>query len=227
MYVLNDHYSGGVMPMSQMTIEKAREMLEVVVGPEDLVAKVPELGFKNLQALLSANGLSKIPVLPSEEKLNLAKEQQKALIFRIARDGAGKEVNLAYLKERFGGLIYSSWFTKQPLPFAAEPLTTGWIFTDLDPLPSSTDKTLEEQLAYVKEKGSQLKTPAADAYDLLVAYRVTGKFFRGSPLNGRTSTMIAEEPVKISHFDKAGMCISTGWGKTVKSVEIGAATELT
>lgn len=212
--------------MSQMTLEKAREMLEVVVGPEDLVAKVPELGFKSLETLLSANGLSKVPPLPSEEKFNLAKEQKKALIFRMARDGAGKEVNLAYLKEHFGGLIYSSWFTKQPFPFALEPLTTGWVFTDLDPLPSSTEKTFEEQLAYVQEKGSRLKIPAADAYDLLVAYRVTGKFFRGAPLNGRTSAIVAEEPVKISHFDKAGMCVSTGWGKTVKHVEIGAATEL-
>ena len=212
--------------MSQMTIEKAREMLEVVIGPEDLVAKVPELGFKNLQALLSANSFSKIPPLPSEEKLNLAREQKKALIFRVARDGTGKEVNLAYLKERFGGLIYSSWFMKQPLPFAIEPLAAGWVFTDLDPLPSSAEKTFQEQLAYVQEKGSRLKIPAADAYDLLVAYRVTGKFFRSAPLNGRTSAIIAEEPVKISHFDKAGMCISTGWGKTVKSVEIGAATEL-
>ena len=214
------------MPMSQMTIEKAREMLEVVVGPEDLVAKVPEFGFKNLEALLSANGLPKAPALPSGETFNLAKDQKKALIFRVKRDGAGKDVNLGYLKERFGPLIYSSWFTKQPFPFAVEPLAAGWVFTDLDPLPSSVEKTLEEQVAYVKEKGSRLKSPAADAYDLLVAYRVTGKFFRGSPLNGRTNAIIAEEPVKISHFDKAGMCISTGWGKTVKSVEIGAATEL-
>lgn len=212
--------------MSQMMLEKAREMLEVVVGPEDLVAKVPELGFGSLEALLSANGLSKVPALPSEEKFNLAKEQKKALIFRVARDGAGKEVNLVYLREHFGGLIYSSWFTKQPFPFAVELLTTGWVFTDLDPLPSSAEKTFQEQLAYAQEKGSRLKTPAADAYDLLVAYRVTGKFFRGVPLNGRTSAIVAEEPVKISHFDKAGMCISTGWGKTVKHTEIGAATEL-
>jgi hypothetical protein len=212
--------------MSQMTIEKARGMLEVVIGPEDLVAKVPELGFKSLETLLTANGLSKTPPLPSEEKFNLAKEQKKALIFRVARDGAGKGVNLVYLKERFGGLIYSSWFTKQPFPFAVEPLATGWVFTDLDMLPSSTEKTFEEQLAYVQEKGSRFKIPAADVYDLLVAYRVTGKFFRGVALNGRTSATVAEEPVKISDFDKAGMCISTGWGKTVKHAEIGAATEL-
>jgi hypothetical protein len=212
--------------MSQVTIEKAREILEVVVGPEDLVAKVPELGFKNLEALLSANGLSKAPDLPSMEKFNIAKEQKKALVFRVKKDGAGKDVNLTYLKEKFGALIYSTWFTKQPVPFATEPLSAGWVFTDLDPLPSSADKTYEEQLAYIKEKGSKFKNPAADAYDLLVAFRATGKFFRGAPLNGRTSAMVAAEPVKISHFDKAGMCISTGWGKTVKSAEIGAATEL-
>src|SRR5580765_6851887 len=108
MHALNVHYSGGVMPMSQVTIEKAREMLEVVVGPEDLVAKVPELGFKDLEALLSANGFSKAPALPSEEKFNLAKEQKKALIFRVKKDGAGKDVNLNYLKEKFGALIYST-----------------------------------------------------------------------------------------------------------------------
>jgi len=212
--------------MAQVTIEKVREMLTVVIGPEDLVTKVPEFGFKNMASFLSASGLSKIPPLPSEEKLNLAKEQKKALIFRIARDGAQKVVNLAYLKERFGGLIYSSWFSKQPLPFSVEPLAPGWVLTDLDPLPSSAEKTYQEQLAYAQEKASRLKTPAADAYDLLVTYRVTGKFFRSVPLNGRTSAVVAEEPVKISHFDKAGMCISTGWGKTVKSIEIGAATEL-
>ncbi len=212
--------------MSEITVVKAREMLEIVIGPEDLVAKVPEFGFKSLEDLLSINGLSKIPPLPSEDKFNLAKEQSKSLIFRIAKDGAGKEVNLVYLKERFGGLIYSSWYKKQSFTFAVEPLATGWAFADLDPLPSSVEKTLEEQLSYAQEKGARLKTPAADAYDLLVAYRVTGKFFRGAPLNGRTSAIVAEEPVKISHFDKAGMCISTGWGKTVKHTEIGAATEL-
>jgi hypothetical protein len=60
----------------------------------------------------------------------------------------------------------------------------------------------------------------------LVVYRATGKFFRGAPLNGRTAAKVLEEPVKISHFDKTGLAISTGWGKTVRSVEIGAATEL-
>src|SRR3990172_8910745 len=98
--------------MSEITVEKAREILEIVIGPEDLVTKVPELGFKKLENLLSANGLSKMPPLPSKEKLNLAKEQNKALIFRVAKDGEGKQVNLVYLKERFGGLIYSSWYTK-------------------------------------------------------------------------------------------------------------------
>jgi hypothetical protein len=212
--------------MSEITAEKAREILEIVIGPEDLVAKVPEFGFKSLGDLLSTNGLSKIPPLPSKDKFNTAKEQNKALIFRVAKDAAGKEVNLVYLKERFGGLIYSSWFTKQPFPFALEPLNAGWVFVDLDPLPSSAEKTYQEQLSYAQERGVRLKTPAADAYDLLVAYRVTGKFFRGVPMNGRTSAIVAEEPVKISHFDKAGMCISTGWGKTVKHTEIGAATEL-
>ena len=212
--------------MPEVTVAKARELLEVVIGPEELVAKVPEFRFANLQAVLQANGLSEIPPLPTEEKLLLAKEQNKALIFRIARDGAGKEANLVYLKERFGGLIYSSWYTKQPLPFALEPLKTGWALVDLDPLPSSSEKTLQEQISYAEGKGALLKSPAADAYDLLVTYRVTGKFFRGPAVNGRTSAVITEEPVKISHFDKAGMCISTGWGKTVKSAEIGAATEL-
>lgn len=208
------------------TMEQARSLMEVVIGPDELMAKVPELGFASLEALLQANGLSEIPPLPPEEKLQMAKEQKKALIFRVGRDGAGKEVNLVYLKERFGGLIYSSWYTKQPFPFAIEPLVTGWALVDLDPLPNSTEKTYQEQIKYAEGKGARLKSPAADAYDLLVTYRVTGKFFRGPAVNGRTSAIVAEEPVKISHFDKAGMCISTGWGKTVKHAEIGAATEL-
>ena len=209
-----------------MTLEEAREMLDVVIGLEDVVAKVPELGFANLEGLLSANGLSRVPPLPSEEKLNLAKEQKKALIFRVAKDSMGIDVTLIYLKERFGGLVYSSWYMKQPFPFAQEPLVAGWAMVDLDPLPNSTDKTLEKQLAYAEEKGVRLKSPAADVYDLLITYRVLGKFFRGSPLNGRTSSIVNEEPVKISHFDKAGMCISTGWGKTVEDAEIGATTEI-
>jgi hypothetical protein len=212
--------------MAGVTIEQARTLLECVVGPEDIVAKVPELGFADVNALLKANGLSTIPPLPSEEKLALAKEQKKALIFRVSRDGSGKEINLLYLKERFGGLIYSSWFTKHSFPFVSEPLVTGWALVDLDPLPNSTEKTLQEQQSYAEGKSARLKSPAADAYDLLVTYRVTGKFFRGPALNGRTSALVENEPVKISHFDKAGMCISTGWGKTVKHAEIGAATEL-
>jgi hypothetical protein len=212
--------------MSEVTFEKAREMLEVVIGPEDVALKVPEFGFGNTEKLLKANGLSKIPPLPSEEKLKLAQEQKKGLVFRVAKDAAGKAVNLLYLKERFGGLIYSSWYTKKPYPFAEEPLTTGWVLVDLEPLPNSTEKTLDEQISYAEKQKVRLKTPVEDTYDLLVTYRVTGKFFRGSLHNGRTGTIVDGEPVKISHFDKGGMCISTGWGKTVKSVEIGATTEL-
>ncbi len=212
--------------MSEVTLEDARGWLDLVIGPEDIVAKVPELQFKGKEALLKTNGLSGIPPLPSKENCLLAKEQKKALIFRVGRDGTGKEINLIILKERFGGLIYSSWYMNPPAPFALEPLATGWALVDLDPMPNSPEKTLEEQLTLAKEKNVALKTPAADAYDLLVAYKVTGTFFRGAPLNGRTGAIVAEEPVKISHFDKAGMCISTGWGHTVKSPEIGAATEL-
>jgi hypothetical protein len=212
--------------MPAVTLEEARKLLEVVIGPEDVVAKVSEFKFANKEALLAANGLKNLPPLPSKEKLEAAKEQKKALVFRVGRDGEGKEVNLAYLKERFGGLIYSSWYLNPPAPFALEPLTAGWALVDLDPLPGSTEKTFQEQQAFAKEKNTRLKSPAADAYDLLVAYKVTGKFFRGCPLNGRTGTVIGKEPVKISHFDKAGMCISTGWGPTVKHVEIGATTEL-
>ncbi|MCI0529079.1 MAG: hypothetical protein L0Y56_16710, partial [Nitrospira sp.] len=209
-----------------VTLEEARKLLEVVIGPEDLVAKVSEFKFANKEAPLAANGLKSLPPLPSMEKLQAAKEQKKALIFRIGRDGEGKEVNLAHLKERFGVLIYSSWYLNPPAPFALEPLTAGWALVDLDPLPGSTEKTFEEQQAFAQEKNTRLKSPAADAYDLLVAYKVTGKFFRDCPLNGRTATIVAKEPVKISHFDKAGMCISTGWGPTVKNAEIGATTEL-
>ena len=212
--------------MSEVTLEEARGMLDLVIGPEEIAAKVQELKFNGKEALLKANGLSRVPPLPSKENCLLAKEQKKALISRVGRDGSGLGVNLIYLKERFGGLIYSSWYMKPPAPFALEPLSTGWALVDLDPLLNSQDKTYEEQLAFAKEKGAKLKTPAADAYDLLVTYKVTGKFFRGVPLNGRTGAIVAEEPVKISHFDKAGMCISNGWGHTVKSVEIGAATEL-
>lgn len=212
--------------MLEVTLEDARGWLDLVIGPEDIVAKVPELKFDGKDGLLKANGLSGIPPLPSKENCLLAKEQKKALIFRVGRDGTGKEINLITLKERFGGLIYSSWYVNPPAPFALKPLATGWALVDLDPMPNSPEKTLEEQLALAKEKGVVLKTPAADAYDLLVTYKVTGRFFRGVPLNGRTGVIVAEEPVKISHFDKAGMCISTGWGHTVKSVEIGAATEL-
>ncbi len=212
--------------MSEMTVEEVRGLLDVVIGPDEIVAKVPEFNFKGKEGLLKANGLSGIPPLPSKEQCLAAKEQKKALIFRVGIDGAGKKVNLVYLKERFGELIYSSWYMKPPAPFALEPLTAGWALVDLDPMPNSAEREFKEQLSFAKEKGVRLKTPAADAYDLLVAYKVTGKFFRSSPLNGRTSAIVAEEPVKISHFDKAGMCISNGWGHTVKSVEIGATTEL-
>ena len=212
--------------MPAVTLEEGRKLLEVVIGPEDLVAKVSELKFSSKETLLAANGLKSVPPLPSLDKLQAAKEQKKALVFRIGRDGEGKEVNLAYLKERFGGLVYSSWYLNPPAPFALEPLTAGWALVDLDPLPGSTEKTFEEQQEFAKENGIKLKSPAGDAYDLLVAYKVTGKFFRGCPLNGRTGTVVSKEPVKISHFDKGGMCISTGWGSTVKSTEIGATTEL-
>jgi hypothetical protein len=212
--------------MSSVSLEEARQLLELVIGPEDLVAKVPELKFPDLKALLAANGLKSAPPLPSKEQCLKAKEQKKALIFRVSRDGERKEVTLAYLKERFGSLIYSTWYLNPPAPFALESLATGWALVDLDPLPGSTEKTYQEQLAYAQEKGTQLKSPAADAYDLLVAYKVTGKFFRGSPLNGRTGAVIGKEPLKISHFDKGGMCISTGWGPTVKHAEIGVTTEL-
>lgn len=212
--------------MLGLSLEEARGLLEIVIGPEEIAAKVPEFNFKGKEDLLKANGLSAIPPLPSREKCETAKEQKKALIFRVGRDGTGRAINLIDLKERFGGLIYSAWYVKPPMPFALEPLSAGWALTDLDPLPGSHEKTYEEQLAYAKEKGIRLKTPAADAYDLVVTYKVTGKFFRESPHNGRTGAVVNHEPVKISHFDKAGMAISTGWGHTVKSVEIGAATEL-
>jgi hypothetical protein len=212
--------------MSVLTLEEARKLLDLVIGPEDLVAKVPEFKFGGKEVLLAANGLSSIPPLPSKEKCLLAKEQKKVLIFRVGRDGSGQEVNLAYLKGLFGGLIYSTWYLKPPLPFALEPLAVGWALVDLDPLPGSTEKTYQEQLAFAQEKGTRLKSPVADAYDLLVTYKVTGKFYRGSPINGRTGAVVSQDPVKISHFDKAGMCISTGWGPTVKHGEIGATTEL-
>jgi len=212
--------------MSAVTLQEARELLELVIGPEDLVAKIPELKFTNLQSLLTANGLKGIPPLPSKEKCLQAKEQKKALIFRLEKDGDRKEINLAYLKERFGGLIYSTWYLNPPAPFALDPLSTGWALVDLDPLPGSTEKTYQEQLAFAQEKGTRLKSPAADAYDLIVAYKVTGKYFRGEAMNGRTSALVSQQPVKISHFDKSGMAISTGWGPSVKHAEIGAATEL-
>jgi hypothetical protein len=212
--------------MSVVILEEARSLLELVIGPEEIQGKVPEFGFKSLGELLKVNGLSQIPPVPSQKKLLLAKEQKKALVFRIGRDATGKEVNLIYLKERFGELIYSSWYMKPPLPFALEPLSVGWVLVDLEPLPGSTDKTFQEQQTFIEDKGLRLKSPVADAYDLLVTYKVTGKFFRGAPMNGRTGTVVNDEPVKISHFDKAGMCISTGWGKTVKHGEIGATTEI-
>ena len=212
--------------MAQITGEKVKGMLEVVIGPEDLVAKVPELGFAKVEELLKANGFSEIPPLPSEKKLELAKEQKKALIFRTGKNGEGKEVNLALLKEQFGSLIYSKWYLDPPQPFSLEPLKAGWALVDLDPLPESDEKTYEEQIEFVKTKEARLKTVVADAYDLAIAQRVTGKYYRGEPLNGRTAATVANEPVKISSFNKVGMAISKGWGKTVRSPEIGAATEL-
>lgn len=212
--------------MANPTLKEAQEWFEVIIGPEEIAAKVPEFKFGGTDGLLKANGLREVPPLPPKEKCLAAKEQKKALIFRVGRDGNGKEINLIGLKERFGALIYSSWYINPPAPFALEPIPTGWALVDLDPMPGSAEKTHEEQLAMAKEKALELKTPAADAYDLLVAYKVTGKFFRQGPHNGRTRTIVADEPVKISHFEKSGMAISTGWGHTVRSPEIGATTEL-
>lgn len=212
--------------MAEITVAEARTLLELVIGPEELVAKVPELKFDDVKSLLKQNQLAAVPPLPSKDKLQKAKEQKKALLFRLGRDGAGRELTLTALKERFGTLIYSSWYIKPPAPFAVEPIQTGWALVDLDMLPGSADKTYDEQEAHAKEQGVRLKHPAADAYDLLVTYKVTGKFFRGSPLNARTGVTFQGEPVKVSDFDKGGLCISTGWGKSVKHAEIGAATEL-
>jgi hypothetical protein len=212
--------------MANITIEEARQLLELVIGPEEIAAKTPELKFQDVKALLKQNKLSAVPPLPSKETLQTAKAQKKALIFRVGCDGAGKEITLASLKEIFGQLIYSTWYLKPLQPFASEPLAAGWALVDLDILPGSADRTYEEQQAYAKEQKCRLKHPAADVYDLLVAYKVTGKFFRAVPLNARTGVSHHEEPIKVSDFDKSGLCISTGWGKTVKHVEIGAATEL-
>jgi hypothetical protein len=211
---------------SEVTIEAARKLVELVIGPEEIVAKAPEFKFADVNALLKQNRLAKLPPLPSKEQCGRAKEQKKALIFRVGLDGAGQPVTLISLKERFGALIYSSWYVKPPAPFAVEPIAAGWALVDLDPLPGSADKTYDEQIAFAKEQGVQFKSPAADAYDLLVTYKVTGKFFRDEPANGRTGALFNNEPVKISHFDRTGMCISTGWGKTVKHADVGAATEL-
>ncbi len=212
--------------MANETAENVKGSVDVVVGPEDLVAKVPELGFSKVVDLLKANGFSDIPPLPPKEKLDEAKEQKKALIFRVGKNGEGKEVNLAFLKEKLGTLIYSKWYLDPPQPFALEPLKAGWALVDLDPLPESDEKTYEEQIEFVKTKGVRLKTAVADVYDLAVAQRVTGKYYRGEPLNGRTASTVSDEPVKVSSFNKAGMAISKGWGHTVISPEIGAATEL-
>jgi hypothetical protein len=212
--------------MTSDIMGKAKAFLDIVVGPDDLVSKVPELGFKKAEDLLKANGFSEVPPLPPEDKLKLAKEQQKALVFRVAKNGEGKDVNLAYLKGAFEGLIYSTWYLAPPQPFASEPLNAGWALVDLEPLPESDEKTYAEQIEFVKAKKTRLKNAAEDAYDLIVAFKVTGKYYRGEPVNGRTATTVADEPVKISHFNKAGMAISKGWGKTVRSGEIGAATEL-
>jgi len=211
---------------AEITLAQARELIEVVIGPDEIAAKVPELKFADVKSLLEKNKCPRVPALPSREKLLKAKEQKKALIFRLGRDGAGKEITLASLKDAFGPLIYSSWYLKPLQPFASEPVTTGWALVDLDILPGSADHTYDEQQAYAKDQECRLKHPAADTYDLLVAYKVTGKFFRGAPLNARTGVSHHEEPIKVSDFDKSGLCISTGWGKSVKHAEIGAATEL-
>ena len=211
--------------MANDPIQEARGLLDIVVGPEEIVEKVSEFGFKTVDELLKANGFSEVPALPSQEKLKKAKEENKALIFRLDKEASGQEINLAFLKEKFGGLIYSSWFLSPIISIATEKLSPGWALVDLDPLPDSSNKTYEEQISFVKEKGLSLKTPGADAYDLLVTFKATGKYFRKGPNNARTVAVVKEEPVKISHFDKGGMCISTGWGKTVKSPEIGATTE--
>jgi len=211
---------------AEITLAQARELIEVVIGPDEIAAKVPELKFADVKSLLEKNKCQRVPALPSREKLLKAKEQKKALIFRLGRDGAGKEITLASLKEAFGPLIYSTWYLKPLQPFASEPVVTGWALVDLDILPGSADRMYDEQQAYAKDQECRLKQPAADAYDLLVAYKVTGKFFRGAPLNARTGVSHHEEPIKVSDFDKSGLCISTGWGKSVKHAEIGAATEL-
>lgn len=212
--------------MAHITIEEARQLLELVIGPEEVAAKMPELKFQDVKALLKQNKLSAVPPLPSKEALQKAKAQKKALIFRVGHDGTGKPVTLTALKESFGPLIYSTWYLKPPAPFASEPVVTGWALVDLDILPGSADHTYEEQEAYTKDQECRLKQPAADVYDLLVAYKATGKFFRSSPLNARTGVSHHEEPIKVSDFDKSGLCVSTGWGKSVKHAEIGATTEL-
>jgi len=212
--------------MANITIEEARRLLELVIGPEEVAEKAPELKFQDVKALLKQNKLSAVPPLPSKEALQKAKAQKKALIFRVGRDGAGKAITLAALKESFGPLIYSTWYLQPLAPFASEPVATGWALVDLDSLPGSADHTYEEQQAYTKDQECRLKQPAADVYDLLLAYKVTGKFFRAVPLNARTGVSHQEEPIKISDFDKSGLCISTGWGKSVKHAEIGATTEL-
>jgi hypothetical protein len=216
---------GGII-MAEMKLDQVRKILEVVVGPEDLAAKVPELGFKKADDLLKASGFSKAPALPSEALINKAKEQKKALIFRVSKNGEGKEVTLSWMKQAFGPMIYSSWFLNPPAPFVSEPIKAGWALADLDPMPESDEKTYDEQKEFVKAQSVRLKSTAADAYDLIVAQKVAGKYFRDEPKNARTADTVANEPVKISHFNKSGMAISTGWGKTVRSNEIGAATEL-
>jgi len=212
--------------MAEINLAEARGLLDTVIGPDELVAKVPEFKFADVKLLLKQNQLSAVPSLPSKDKLAKAKEQKKALVFRVGRDGTGQPITLALMKERFGALIYSTWYLKPLAPFAGEPVPTGWALVDLDMLPGSADRTYEEQQTYAAERGARLKQPAADVFDLLVAYKVTGKFSRGAPLNARTGANFHDEPIKVSDFDKAGLCISTGWGKSVKHAEIGAATEL-
>ena len=212
--------------MSDTSLEKAKELLELVIGPDDLISKVEEFGFKTGEELLKAQGMNELPSLPSPKELEAAKEQKKALIFRVGKTSEGKEVQLAYLKEKFGTLIYSDWFLKKPEPFVSEPIKAGWALVDLEFYSETAHKTYEEQQEYAKANNLQLKSPASDAYDLIVAYRVSGKFYRASPWNARTSAESEGEPVKISHFNKSGMAISTGWGHTVRDAELGAATEL-
>lgn len=213
--------------MAGCTLEQAREILEFAIGPEELVSHIPEFGFKDVKELLSTNGLSGIPALPSLAQCQKAKEQNKALIFRIAQDASNQPIHLLYFKEHFGPSIYSSWFVGQKEPFAQETCPVGWALTDLNPLEGTTEKIFEDQVKFAESQGARIKTVIADVYDLLVTHKAAGKFFRGHPVNGRTVTEAQNSLIKVSNFDKRGMCISTAWGPTIQDPDIGAVTELT